>query len=118
MSHPTPAGPQHGQKPVAPIRWPRPAASTIVILLVWIVGVIVGILGPALVVSPGAGSISTATALLGFGINVVGFLIMVVTGVLLYRRERDGGLMVFTIVPSGAVLLSGMVMLGTKMQFS
>ena len=120
MSHPTSAAPQHGHHAPAPapIRWPRPAAATVLLLLLWVVGLVVGILGPALVVTPGAATVPTSMAMGALGLNVLGFAIMVVAGVLLFRRHREGGLMVFTIVPSGAVLMSGLVMLGTKMQFS
>lgn len=111
----TPHAQRPGGRNIAPIRWPRPELHTLLALAVWVVGVLVGVLLPALVVPPSSTTASTGEVWLAFSCTVVGVLVMLAVGAHLYRRFHERGLLVFTVVPSGTVLLGGFMFLGLKL---
>ncbi len=100
---------------IAPMRWPKPSGGGVGLFALWAVGGLVGALAPALVVRPSDDDASTSALLGAFGLTVLGVLIMVAACVLLYRRGRDGAVIILAVVPTGVLLAGGMMLLATKL---
>ncbi len=100
---------------IAPMRWPKPSGGGLGLFALWVFGGLVGAIAPAFVVSPADTTASTSALLGAFGLTVLGVLIMVVACVLLYRRGRDGAVIILAVVPTGVLLAGGMMLLGTKL---
>ncbi len=104
-----------GERHTAPFRKPQLSGSTLGLVALWLGGVAFGTVAPAFVVPPTQDSASTSALLTAFGLTVVGVLIMVLACLLLYRRAREGAVLVFAVVPTGVLLAGGMMLLGTKL---
>ena len=106
-SHPTRAAADNHM--VSPIRWPRLTGAGIGLVAVWAVGLLVGVLVPALVAPP-AGDASVGQAVLAFAITLLGVAVMVTAGLLLVRRTGDQGVLLFALLPAAAMLMGGIVL--------
>ena len=114
MSIPNATATPPGERSMAPIRWPRMTAAGIALFLLWVVGVVVGVLVPAAIVPPSALSAPGRDLAAAIGFTVLGVVIMSVAGFMGYRRQRETGVLVSAITPSIALLLGGLAMLGSK----
>lgn len=99
----------------APIRWPRPDAAGVVLVLLWIAGVVLALFVPALIVSPGQEVAPTEDVLWALGCTVVGTLVMTVASMVLYRRTGEVGVVVLGAVPAFSCLAGGIVLAATKL---
>ncbi len=100
---------------IAPIRWPKPTSGGLSLFALWALGGLFGAIAPAFVVNPSEDDASTSALLGAFGLTVVGVLIMVAACVLLYRRGRDGSVIIMAVIPTGVLLAGGMMLLGSKL---
>jgi hypothetical protein len=105
---------QPGERHVAPIRWPKLSGPSVGLFVVWVVGVLVATVIPALIVPPG-GNASTGKVLTAFAFTVVGVAIMAAMGATLYRRHQERGLLVFTVVPTATFILGGLILMSLKL---
>ncbi|WP_092861826.1 hypothetical protein [Quadrisphaera sp. DSM 44207] len=109
QAHPT------GQRSVAPIRWPRPSAAAVALVLLWVLGGVVGVLVPSLIVPPQALSAPGGALAAAFGFTALGVVLMCVAGVAGARREGHAGVLVAAVTPSIALLIGGLAMVGSKL---
>ena len=114
-SSPGPGGVQPGERAVAPFRRPRPSRGGTALMGLWALGGVIGAGAPALIVPPNSDGASLPRLLGAFSLTLVGVAIMVLAIVALYRRGRDGGVLVLAVVPTGVLLAGGMMMLGTQL---
>jgi len=108
-----PAGTAERAQP--PIRWPRPDAVGVVLILLWVVGVVFALFVPALIVSPGQQVAPTEDVVLALVSTVAGTLVMMVSAYVLYRRTREVGFAVLGAVPAFSCLAMGIVLAATKL---
>jgi hypothetical protein len=108
-----PAGNTERAQP--PIRWPRPDAVGVVLILLWIAGVVFALFVPALIVSPGKEVAPTEDVVWALVSTIVGTLVMMVTAYILYRRTREVGFAVLGAVPAFSCLAMGIVLAATKL---
>jgi len=108
-----PAGATERAQP--PIRWPRPDAVGIVLIVLWLVGVAFALVVPALIVSPGAPTAPTDKVVWALVSTIVGTLLMMVSAYVLYRRTREVGFAVLGAVPAASCLAMGIVLAATKL---
>lgn len=117
----TPVHERPGGRAVPPVQKPSISAATVVLVLVWLVGIVAGVLGPLLIVNGGAATASTTVSggrlWAAFAAILVGIVIEVSACVLLYRRHRDPGVAVIAVVPFASLLIGGLAILGTKAPF-
>src|SRR5919199_3107362 len=92
------AGHAEEERAQAPIRWPRPDRFTLLLIVVWLVGLIIALAVPALIVPPNERHPSTGQTWFAFLFTVIGAVIMLTVSTLHYRRERE-----FTVATRAAV---------------
>ena len=115
------AGPAHDVGPTedgraqAPIRWPRPDRSTLGIGAVWLLGLIIALVVPALIQSPSAKHPEVGRTWFAFLFTVIGAGIMLTCSLLQYRRRRDGSVLALSGVTAAAVFLGGIILVATKL---
>jgi hypothetical protein len=109
----SPAGSAERAQP--PIRWPRPDAVGVVLILLWLAGVALALFVPALIVSPGKEVAPTEDVVWALVCTVVGTLVMMTTAYILYRRTREVGFAVLGAVPAFSCLAMGIVLAATKL---
>jgi hypothetical protein len=98
-----------------PIRWPRPDAVGVVLILFWLVGVALALAVPALIVSPGETTAPTEDVIWALVSTVIGTLVMLISSYLLYRRTHEVGFAVLGGVPAASCLAMGIVLAATKL---
>lgn len=104
-----------GERAVAPFRRPQVPRQTVALGALWVLGGLVGTALPALIVPPTSTGLAVSRVLLAFSLTVVGVAVMAFACLLLYRRTKDRGVLVFALVPTGVLLAGGMMMLGTQL---
>jgi hypothetical protein len=109
----SPAGTAGRAQP--PIRWPKPDATGVVLILLWLVGVAFALFVPALIVSPGKEVAPTEDVVWALISTVGGTLVMMTTAYILYRRTREVGFAVLGAVPAFSCLAMGIVLAATKL---
>jgi hypothetical protein len=104
-----------------PLRYDNPALhrigwhrESLVSLAVVGVGYLIGLVGPSLVVPPGARSAPNGKIVVAFSITVVGVIIAVVASMLAYRRRRNWSWLVLGSVPAISLLVGGAILAATK----
>lgn len=109
----------HEQRALAPIRWPKPDKGTIASLALWFVGLLVGVLVPALLVPPEVGSaaepVSGARVAVAMAFTVGGALIMTVSAYALHRKTRSIGAAILAFVPTFVIVVSGCILATMKL---
>jgi hypothetical protein len=93
------------------IRWHR---ESLVSLAVVGLGYLIGLVGPSLVVPPGARTAPGGKILVAFSITVVGVVIAIVAAMLAYRRRRNWSWLVIGTVPAISLLVGGAILAATK----
>ncbi|WP_337060436.1 hypothetical protein [Kineococcus sp. G2] len=117
-THSAPPVRHEEQRAVAPVRWSRPSTGTVVALVVWLVGLVVGALVPALLLGfdPYQSASGTQVAI-AMGFTVLGALIMVLSAYLLYRKSGSIGAAILAFVPSFVLVVLGVLMATTKLLY-
>ena len=110
-----------GSQQPPPLRYYNPAVhrigwhkDSLVHLVVVGFGYLLGLLGPALVVPPGAATAPRSRIAVAFSITVLGVIIAMVTSSLAYRRRRNWSWLVIGIVPAISLLVGGAILAATK----
>jgi hypothetical protein len=112
------AGPAHDVGPnraQAPIRWPRPDRGSVVVGAIWVIGLLIALVVPALIVPPYETHPDVGRTWFAFLFTVIGFAIMIAMSLLQYRRKRDGSILTLGSVSAIAVLLGGIILVATKL---
>ena len=115
------AGPAHDVGPTsqnqaqAPIRWPRPDRTSIIIGAVWVLGLLISLVVPALIVPPNTTHPDVGRTWFAFLFTVIGAGIMLTMSMVQFRRNRDGSILTLGSVSAIAVLLGGIILVATKL---
>ena len=108
-------GPAEEERAQAPIRWPRPDAFTLGLIVAWVVGLVIALAVPAAIVPPTARHPSTGQTWFAFLFTVIGALIMLTVSTLHYRREREFTVATMATVCAIAVVVGGIILVATKL---
>lgn len=109
----------HDPEPVmAPVRWPHPGRAVLVLIGVWMVGLALAVVVPALIVPPGAATAPTGDVLLALVSTVVGAAVMIGVGLVFLRRHEDPVATAFGVVPGVTLIAGGLIMAATKLSWS
>jgi hypothetical protein len=115
------AGPAHDVGPTgddraqAPIRWPRPDRGSVVLGAIWVVGLLIALVVPALIVPPSATNPNVGRTWFAFLFTVIGAGIMIGVSLVQFRRKRDGSILTLGTVSAIAVFLGGIILVATKL---
>lgn len=104
-----------GPRAQAPIRWPHPDGTTLALFALWLLGVAVALVVPALIVPPTADAQAAARVWTAFGFTVLGSGIMVAAVVGLWRRSGQAGILVLGIIPAVSCIAGGLIIAATKL---
>jgi predicted membrane channel-forming protein YqfA (hemolysin III family) len=115
------AGPAHDVGPTsenraqAPIRWPRPDRTSVVLGVIYFVGLIIALAVPALIVPPSSTHPQVGRAWFAFLFTLIGATLMLVSSLLHFRRKRDGTILTLATVSAISVLLGGVILVAVKL---
>jgi hypothetical protein len=115
------AGPAHDVGPTgddraqAPIRWPRPDRGSVVLGAIWVLGLLIALVVPALIVPPSATNPNVGRTWFAFLFTVIGAGIMIGVSLVQFRRKRDGSILTLGTVSAIAVFLGGIILVATKL---
>jgi len=98
-----------------PIRWPHPGWRFLSMVALWLLGLGLAVVVPALIVAPGQTAAPTGDVLLAFAFTLVGALVMAGVGLVFWLRHEDPVATVFGVVPAVAVLIGGIIMMAVKL---
>lgn len=104
-----------GNQAQAPIKWPKLGAVDAVLGLLWLGGVALALVVPALIVRPGELTAPTEDVVMALIVTSVGVVIMAATAYILYRRTREVGYFVLGGVPAFACFAGGVILAATKL---
>jgi hypothetical protein len=99
----------------APIRWPRPDRTVVVLIATYVIGLIIALLVPALIVPPKSEHPEVGRAWFAFLFTVIGAAIMLVSALLHFRHERDGTILTLATVSAISVFLGGIILVAVKL---
>jgi hypothetical protein len=99
----------------APIRWPRPDRPTVVYTGMWVLGLLVALIVPAIIVPPNERNPPAGQIWLAFAFTAVGAVIMILAASRLWRSQREPVVMVMAAVPAFAVIVGGLILAFTKL---
>jgi hypothetical protein len=97
-----------------PIRWPHFNRTSVLTFALWGIGLIVALLIPASIVSPGQTTATAGAAWAAFSFTVLGAAIMMITTWWRWRKTRDAGILILGIVPGSAVVVGGIILATAK----
>jgi hypothetical protein len=110
----SPGSPRSEDRAQARLRWPHPDRASLLIVGVWVFGLVLALLVPALIVGPGetapADEVWTA-----FTCTIIGATIMLGAAAALYRHSKDWADAVWGAVPATSVILGGVILTATKL---
>jgi predicted membrane channel-forming protein YqfA (hemolysin III family) len=115
------AGPAHDVGPTsdnraqAPIRWPRPEPASVVLGVIYAIGLIVALAVPALIVPPSSTHPQVGRTWFAFLFTVIGAGLMLVSALVHFRRKRDGTILTIATVSAITVFLGGIILVATKL---
>ncbi|GAB2690540.1 hypothetical protein GCM10027194_26100 [Thalassiella azotivora] len=97
-----------------PMHWPHPTAGVLALIGLWVAGMLLAVLVPAVLVPPGeAAAAPGGEVALAFGCTVLGALVMAAVGMLLYRRTHQPLAWAFGAVPAVTVVIGGAIIAAT-----
>jgi predicted membrane channel-forming protein YqfA (hemolysin III family) len=108
-------GPTSDNRAQAPIRWPRPDASSVVLGVIYVIGLIIALAVPALIVPPSSTHPQVGRAWFAFLFTVIGAGLMLVSALIHFRRKRDGTILTLACVSAISVFLGGIILVATKL---
>jgi hypothetical protein len=82
---------------------------------VWVLGLLLALVVPALIVRPGERTAPEAQVWVAFGCTVAGAGVMLLAAWALYRHSRDWADAVWGIVPAISVVIGGVILTATKL---
>jgi hypothetical protein len=115
------AGPAHDVGPTsdnraqAPIRWPRPDPTSVVLGVIYAIGLVVALAVPALIVPPSSTHPQVGRTWFAFLFTVIGAGLMLVSALVHFRRKRDGTILTIATVSAISVFLGGIILVATKL---
>jgi cytochrome bd-type quinol oxidase subunit 2 len=98
-----------------PIRWPRPDRFTHTLGAVWIVGLVIALVVPALIVPPNSAHPSVGRTWFAFLFTAIGVAIMLTCSLLEWRRKRDGMVLTLFATAAIALFLGGIILVAAKL---
>ena len=104
-----------GDRAQAKVRWPHPDRTSVIIAGGWLFGLLLALVVPALIVSPGERTAPDAQVWAAFGCTVAGAAVMLLAAWALYRHSRDWADAVWGIVPALSVVIGGVILTATKL---
>lgn len=84
-------------------RWPRPEPLTVVLLLVWLVGIGVATIVPWQIVPPTADDPDPADVWIAAGVSSLGVLIFAGAGIAEYVRTKNKSVLTWALIPGVAI---------------
>jgi hypothetical protein len=118
---PSASAPVHDPEPL-PLRRRNPplhpgpptSRSSMVSLVVIVIGYLISLGAPSLVVSPGATSAPLSRVVAAFGLTVLGVVISLGAGLLAFRRTHNWAWLIITGVPAVSLIAGGAILAATK----
>lgn len=101
-----------------PVRWPHLGRAVLGLIAVWLVGLVLAVVVPALIVPPGAATAPTGDVVLALVSTVLGAAIMIGVGLVFLRRHEDPVATAFGVVPGITLIAGGLIMAATKLNWS
>jgi hypothetical protein len=111
---PTRPGEDAPERAQAPIRWPRPSGFSLLLVLVWAVGVFVALFVPGFIVSPNAVKAPASDVWTAFTLSIVGCCLMIGAAIVLWRRTKDTAFFVMGAVPAFTALAGACIFAAAK----
>ena len=111
-SHRERVAPERAQ---APIRWSRPDAASVALVLLWAGGVVLALLVPAVIVSPSTVTAPHADVWKAFTASIVGSAVMIGAAFGLWLRRRDAAVLLMGAVPAFSCIVGGVVLTAAKL---
>ncbi len=105
---------QTPERAQAHIRWPKPDGASLMFLGLWALGLVIALVAPAMIVSPGQKSADAGPVVLALSMTVFGALIMLAAAFGLWRKYREPLVSVLGAVPAIAVVAGGIMLAATK----
>lgn len=94
-------------------RWPKPDAVSLLLFFGWLVGIAVSTVIPYFIVPPTSGNPEPSQVGIAFAVTMLGVLIFVGSGLLLYRHLRSQAVLVFALVPAVSIVSGGVILTAT-----
>lgn len=94
-------------------RWPKPDALSMVLFALWVVGILVSTVVPALIVPPTSTDPEPTRVGLAFLASMVGVGIFVAAGVAMYRHLKTQSVLVFALVPAVSIVSGAFILTAT-----
>src|SRR3954453_10695227 len=108
-------GPTNANRTQAPIRWPRPDRGSVVLGAVWVLGLLIALVVPALIVPPNETNPDVGRTWFAFLFTVIGAAIMIGVSLAQFRRKHDGAILTIGSVSAISVVLGGIILVATKL---
>src|SRR3954451_1831062 len=108
-------GPTNQNRTQAPIRWPRPDRGSVVLGAIWVIGLLISLVVPALIVPPNETHPDVGRTWFAFLFTAIGAGIMIGVSLVQFRRKRDGAILTLGSVSAIAVFLGGIILVATKL---
>jgi hypothetical protein len=108
-------GPTSDDRAQAPIRWPRPDAASVVLGVIYAIGLVIALAVPALIVPPSTTHPQVGRTWFAFLFTVIGAGTMLVASLLHFRRKRDGTVLTLATVSAISVFLGGIILVAVKL---
>ena len=107
----SPAGTDRGteNRAQAPIRWPKADALTITCTVIWLAGLVVALVVPALMVPPGSLDAEPGQVWTAFAVSCVGAAITLFSMGYLWKRKGEAGILLLGMVPAFAAVSGGVI---------
>ena len=93
---------------------PKPPASSLVSLVVILVGYLFSLAAPFFVVGPSEADAPTGKIWLAFTLTVVGVTVAIVTSAIEYVRTRNWSWLIIGIIPALTLLMCGAILAAAK----
>ncbi|WP_336923838.1 hypothetical protein [Aquipuribacter sp. SD81] len=94
-------------------RWPHPDGVSVLLFLLWVVGVLVATVIPFLIVPPQSDDPAASQVGIAFAVTMLGVAIFVGAGLLLWRHLRLQAVLVFALVPAVSIVSGGVILTAT-----
>jgi hypothetical protein len=114
MATPTPTDRQ-GDRAQAPIRWSRPDGTFMSATAVWLVGLVIALLVPAIIVPPSSVTAEPGKVWTAFAISVVGSILVLGSTAYYWRRKGDAAVLILGLVPAFSAIVGGVIFATTML---
>jgi|GEM_PF-2219609 len=94
-------------------RWPRPDVRSIGLFAIWTLGIAVSTVVPFIIVPPTSSQPDAGQVGLAFAATMLGVLIFVGAGLLLFRHLKSQAVLVFALVPAVSIVSGGVILTAT-----